>query len=190
MTFRSACDVSKLLKPALVRELVLTGLRTIEDAGQLTVKVIRGLLIGPCKLPKNVKAVKEAKDTTVVNVSRGVSTANQLVLAWDPAACGHEDWQSTRAEVIAHARAKFPDKEQLSDLELIGFLCDKSSFFYGRWMLFEVEIRVCTVPFLALADGNMEPYLRMFPLMMQVRTHTHTRKGKTHMCFLNPFSHS
>ena len=34
---------------------------------------------------------------------------------------------------------------------------DKSSFFYGRWMLFEVEIRVCTVPFLQWADGNMEP---------------------------------
>jgi hypothetical protein len=70
------------------------------------------------------------------------------MLAWDPAACGHEDWQSIRAEVlaevIAHARAKFPDKEELYDLDLIGFLCDKSSYFTVGGCC---EIRVCTVPF-------------------------------------------
>ena len=165
-----AADVNALRMSALRLLLVAHKLKSVEDASKISdKKVIVKLLVNHLKLPRRrPRAKKLQKDQTVLNVSRGISTATLLMRAWDPAACGQEDTASARAQVIECARSAFPECSSLADLQIIGKLCDMSSFFYGRWMLFEVEIRVCTVPFLQWADGNMEPYLRMFPIMMQV----------------------
>jgi hypothetical protein len=168
--FICAADVNALRMPALRLLLVAHKLKSVEDASKISdKKVIVKLLVNHLKLPRRrPKAAKLQRDQTFLNVSRGIATVTLLMRAWDPAACGQADAASARAQVIAHARSAFPEWSSLADLQIIGKLCDKSSFFYGRWMLFEVEIRVCTVPFLQWADGNMEPYLRMFPIMMQV----------------------
>jgi hypothetical protein len=66
-----------------------------------------------------------------------------------------------KQEVIKYARSKVAHAP-IEDDELIGLLCDSSSYFFSLWMLLNVEMRLAVEPFVEWAEGNLSPMCACF----------------------------
>ena len=57
------------------------------------------------------------------------------------------------------------DMGDLSGEEAVKRACAKSSYFAGLWLFFDVEVRMCVEPFIDWENGDIEPFLTLFPVM-------------------------
>jgi len=149
------------------------------------------LIIEMLSIPEKPPSLsKSIANSTIVNTTRGIHSVTLLQMVWDPTIAASNAEQrrlrggsnsasssssitisaaantsiGAKQEVISYARSKVAHAPTDDD-ELIGLLCDSSSYFFSLWMLLNVEMRLAVEPFVEWAAGNFEPYVRLFPPM-------------------------
>ena len=116
-----------------------------------------------------------------MNLSRGIGSNNRVSSVWCPEEMGFdvfgEETGGVRAKVVALARGKLClGSIVLSDGAVIARAVGKSSYFAGLWNLIEVEIGAATRTMAHWTRGNIEPYLRLFPVLAQLVGRVHKPK--------------
>ena len=120
--------------------------------------------------------------TAKVNLHRLKQTFFHLFLMWDGETQGWEAGRNVRRMVIDYARSalakKVLDADEARDDAMIAAtmrdICDdvalewangQSSFFFGFWRFFDIELRSAVLPFEKHAQGDMSELLNGFELI-------------------------
>ena len=64
----------------------------------------------------------------------------------------------------------------LSGEEAVKRACAKSSYFAGLWLFFDMEVRMCVEPFIDWENGDIKPFLTLFPVMCAYVASSHKTK--------------
>lgn len=156
MFFSSRARVRELRRGALLAQVVAHKLMGETEAKNLKAGALCDVLIERLHVPARAPlAAKSVSESTVVNLTRGLHTCTLL----------HLSWNDVRGSVLDYARAQLPSWCPEEDADLIAKICDTSSYFYGLWLFFDMQLLLATEPFLAWTDGNFEPFMRLFPSM-------------------------
>lgn len=156
IVFSSRARVKELRRGALLAQVVAHDLMGEIEAKKLKVGALCDMLIEQLHVPARAPlAIKSVSESTVVNLTRGLHTCTVL----------HVSWNDVRGSVLDYARAELLSWAPEEDIDLIAKLCDTSSYFYGLWLFFDMQVLLATEPFLAWTDGNLEPFMRLFPAM-------------------------
>ena len=131
------------------------------------------------KLGLHMKRPRKQKEFNV-KVKVNLHRLNQLLFfflfRWDG-----EKWGggSIRKEIIEKCKEKYKleaDMGELSDEEAVKRACVKSSYFAGLWLFFDVEVRMCVEPFIDWENGDIGPFLKLFPVMCAYVASSHKTK--------------
>jgi len=191
IVFVAAPALRKLNLGPLREQVVAYGLKSAAEASKLNKEGCRALLLRHLNLPNRTPTkVKSAAETSFMSASRMFHLTDMFAWTWVPEKMRDAGKEASgapltagsgggaRATVLKYARTKLAasrhfdaaavDEASVTEEVLIGMLSDRSAAFYSLWMLVDVMIMLAVLPFAAWTMGNMEVYLTVFPLFLQI----------------------
>ena len=174
MNLTSVAMLKKLGRPALREQVRAHCGKLHSDVKDMLKAACISELERELELPKKEpKKAKSSAQSAMVNATRLLNSNNQIIQRW----CGAKMMAGggggdVRGKVLARARQVAVEKGWVvvgaTEGEVLEAIFNRSEVFKGLWSLIDVEISAVVLSMAHWAQGNLEPYLRLFPVLCQI----------------------
>ena len=174
MNLTSVAVLKKLDREVLRGQVAAHCGVTLAEANNMLKPVCVDTLTRELGLPKSEpKKTKSAAQTAMVNATRLLNSNNHIQQRWFGSRMMKSgEGGSVRAKVVARARLVAVNKGWVgpaaSEEQVLEAIFSRSEVFKGLFLLIDVEIASVVLAMAHWAQGDLEPLLRLFPVLCQI----------------------